>query len=91
MAMLRAVIESRQQRGEMCGFDTVEMYAELGDADQLYECLQTRKLGITELLWMLPEYDRYRNDPQFQALLDRRNAVGYKNCCPFSVEPFANP
>jgi tetratricopeptide (TPR) repeat protein len=91
MAMLRVVIESRQQRGEMCDRDTVEMYAELGDADQLYECLQTRKLGITELLWMLPEYDRYRNDPQFQALLDRRNVVGYKNCCPFSVEPFANP
>ena len=86
LEMFRVVTHSRQQRGEICGSGSAWLYAALGDADQMYECMDLVSRGsIVDLFWTRAAFDPYRDDPRFDAQLDRWNIVGYKTCCPFSV------
>jgi TolB-like protein len=82
--MLHALVEYRQQSGLDCHPGTVNMYAELGMREQMYTCLDTPRPGaVSDLLWTLPVFDVYRNEPEFEQLLDTRKVVGYRSCCPF--------
>jgi hypothetical protein len=77
LGMLQAVVDELRARGEPCGwFIYHRMYAELGETDQLLECLGARVSGGGLFQWVLPVYDPYRDEPRFQALLEPMNVVG---------------
>ena len=60
-------------------WNNLEIYAELGEQEALFDCLGTMVRGVMiEFLWTAPVFDPYRDDPRFEAALDRWNVVGYK-------------
>jgi len=73
--LLRATEADRQRRGARC--DSF-LAAELHEDAALYDCMQQKSPGFYTI-WMMPQFDAYRDDPRFLAILDAHHIVGYRN------------
>ena len=81
--MLRNIVNLREQQRAPCVYSLISMYADLGEVEQLNNCLQNPvRKNYLERYWMLPEFDSYRNTPPFQTMLQAGGIHRYKTCCP---------